>query len=116
MDERDELWELLGKAKEPAVSPFFSRNVLRAVREVPQRIGILAWLRQQWRYASITATALLVFGISIGHWNAEQRAAESDRMLLVQQVASNPDYEVINHLDELLAVQETSLWTDSSAE
>ena len=32
-DDNDKLWELLGKTRQPAVSPFFARNVLRAVRQ-----------------------------------------------------------------------------------
>ena len=32
-EEHDELWQLLGKANQPQPSPFFSRNVLRAIRE-----------------------------------------------------------------------------------
>ena len=32
-EEHDDLWQLLGKARTPSVSPFFSRNVVRAARE-----------------------------------------------------------------------------------
>ena len=32
-EEHDELWQLLGQARQPQVSPFFSRNVLRAIRK-----------------------------------------------------------------------------------
>ena len=38
-EERDDLWQLLGRAKETAVSPFFSRNVLRSIREEESRAG-----------------------------------------------------------------------------
>jgi len=32
--------------------------------------------------------------------------------VLAQQVSASPDYQVINHLDELLASEETSVWLD----
>jgi hypothetical protein len=47
-EEHDDLWELLGRARPVKASPMFSRNVLRAVRQVggrnPKR-GFLEWLR-----------------------------------------------------------------------
>ena len=47
-EEHDDLWHLLGKAKVPEVSPFFSRNVLRALRETaPENGGVLGWLRDR---------------------------------------------------------------------
>ena len=49
-EEHDDLWELLGKARETKVSPFFSRNVLRAIREEEQeKVGFFSWLRAHWK-------------------------------------------------------------------
>jgi hypothetical protein len=31
-----------------------------------------------------------------------------------RQIVGNPDYEVIKHLDELVADEESSLWLDDS--
>jgi hypothetical protein len=33
-------------------------------------------------------------------------------VVLAQQVSTGPDYQVINHLDELLASEETSVWLE----
>ena len=33
---------------------------------------------------------------------------------IAKQIVGNPDYEVINHLDELVADEESSLWLDDS--
>ena len=58
-EEHDDLWQLLGRAKAPAASPFFSRNVLRAIREEEQeRPGFFAWLRQHWQVTAISTCAL----------------------------------------------------------
>ena len=31
-DEQDQLWKLLGKAREPKASPFFANKVMHAIR------------------------------------------------------------------------------------
>ena len=106
-EEHDDLWELLGKAKAPQVSPFFSRNVLRALRqEAQQRPSFLAWLRHKWQVAAISTCALLAGGLVL-----RQRAGvEADFGLLAEQFASSPDYEVVSHLDELIDSEESSVW------
>ena len=110
-DEHDDLWRLLGKAKEPKVSPFFSRNVLRAIREHGQaQPAMLAWLRQRWRLATLGACALLF--VSVGVW--QQQSPQNDPMMrLAHQVSVSPDYQVIGHLDELLDTEENAVWLDA---
>jgi len=115
-DEQDDLWRLLGRAKAPTVSPFFARNVLRAIREEKQeKPGLLAWLAWlNWRWVTLCASAsvlLVVSGITFRHTTQPQQQADSV-MLLAQQVSTSPDYQVINHLDELLASEETSVWLE----
>lgn len=110
-DEHDDLWCLLGKAKAPKVSPFFSRNVLRAVREQEkERAGVLAWLRGRWRLATLAACASLL--VSVGVWH--QQSPQNDQMMrLAHQVSVSPDYQVIGHLDELLDTEENAVWLDT---
>ncbi len=113
-DEHDKLWEVLGRARKPVISPFFAANVLREIRQSGNAPAILEWLRERWRLSAAAVTALLVLGFAANHWREESRDAAHDSLLA--QVATNPDYDLINHLDELVAYQETSLWLDSSAE
>ena len=111
-DEQDDLWRLLGRAKAPSVSPFFSRNVLRAIREEKQeKPRLLAWFHWRWLALSASACVLLVAsGLALRH---PAPPAQADPvMVLAQQVSTSPDYQVINHLDELLASEETSIWLD----
>ena len=120
-DDNDKLWELLGKTRPPAVSPFFARNVLRAVRqEAEPRRGLFFRLasslrRWAWQYAlaGTCAVAALVAvhpSISFRHHHDVDVAAPS----IESQIVANPDYEVINHLDELVADEESSVWLDDS--
>ncbi|MEI9892380.1 MAG: hypothetical protein WDN28_00230 [Chthoniobacter sp.] len=111
-DEQDDLWRLLGHAKAPSVSPFFSRNVLRAIREEkPEKRSLFAWLH--WRWLSLAASACVLVvasGVALRH---PVPATQADSvMVLAQQVSTSPDYQVINHLDELLASEETSIWLE----
>ena len=114
-DENDKhLWQLLGKAKQPAVSPFFARNVLRAVREEQQKKRApFIWQRWSWRVALTSVMAVAVFSVTLPlHKGGKNKNGSQN--LLTQQVIEDPDYEVINHLDELLAYEENSIWLDDS--
>jgi hypothetical protein len=112
-DEQDDLWRLLGEAKAPSVSPFFSRNVLRAIREEKQeKPAVLAWFHWRWLTLGASICVLLVAtGVSLRH-PAQQPQSDSSVVMLAQQVSTSPDYQVINHLDELLASEETSIWLE----
>lgn len=111
-EERDDLWRLLGKAKQPVVSPFFARNIVREVRHRSQKsASVFTWLLRKWPLATIGATAAILITAS----SLYQRT-DPDVMRLAQQVTSETDYEVINHLDELLASEESSLWIDNPSQ
>ena len=117
-DEHDDLWRLLGKAKEPTVSPFFARNVLRAVREETQETsGFLCWLRgaKSWRRASLGALATLTLILGLRLPPARPGSQPVEQLPeLAQTESASPDYAVIGHLDELLACEENSVWLDNS--
>ncbi len=109
-DEHDDLWHLLGKARVPEVSPFFSRNVLRAVRaEAVEKSSVLGWLRRRWQVAAVGVCAVLVAGFVL---LPRPEPADQATMLLAREVAQSSDYQVISHLDELLASEESSVWLE----
>jgi hypothetical protein len=110
-EEHDDLWELLGRAKETKASPFFSRNVLRAIREEESsKVGWFNWLRTRWGLAALGAAALAVVAtVSI---LPEQRP--DPLIALASQVSASPDYQVISNLDELLDSERNSVWLDAS--
>jgi hypothetical protein len=118
-EEHDELWRLLGKAREPSVSPMFSRNVLREVRGLQQeRHGILHWLRSHWQIPAVAACSIavaLALNSETPEYAQQQPGTDTDRLLVMaERVSESPDYLVISHLDELMDAEQNSLWLDSN--
>jgi len=126
-DDNDKLWELLGKARPPAVSPFFARNVLRAIRQeedarppVAFPMGFLIRLtrslrRWAWQSALVATCAIAaVITIAPNTFVRHHHTGALRSSGIAQQIAGNPDYEVIQHLDELVADEESSVWLDDS--
>jgi len=112
-DEQDDLWELLGRSKAPAPSPFFSRNVLRAIREEGQeKPGFFLWLRMHWQAATVSACAALV-AVTFGLLQTVPHQPDPV-LMLAQQVSVSPDYQVISNLDELLDSERNSIWLEAS--
>ncbi len=111
-EEHDDLWDLLGKAKETKASPFFSRNVLRAIRESQgDQGGFFAWLRARWALTAISVSVLAAVAVV-----AVERSEQPDPlMVLANQVSASPDYQVITHLDELLDSEHNNVWLEASA-
>jgi hypothetical protein len=110
-EEQDDLWRLLGKAGSPSISPFFSRNVVRAARELKrEKTGMIAWMRSHWAVAAVGACAVLVSGFVL----IPRPAPQSEQInLLAKQFSTSPDYQVVNHLDELLDSEKDSVWLDN---
>jgi hypothetical protein len=113
-EEHDELWELMGRAKAPTPSPFFSRNVLRAIREEAQeKPGFLLWLRAHWQMAAAgTCAVALAAAFAVIQFAPKQQPDQA--LLLVQQVSNSPDLQVISNLDELLDSERNSVWLEAS--
>ena len=112
-EERDDLWELLGCARPVKIPPFFSRNVLRTLREEkPVPAGVWAWLVRRWPVVATAVCALVVAGVV---WMPRPQPADSLETL-AEHVTESPDYAVIGNLDELLASQESSAWLTYSVD
>lgn len=110
-DEHDDLWRLLGQARTQTPSTFFSRNVLRAIREErPVKTGVFAWLGRHWRFATLSTCAVIAAALVLtpGPERAEQSTA-----VLAESVAQSIDYQVINNLDELIAAEESLAWLEN---
>jgi len=69
-EEHDELWNLLGKARQPKASAFFAANVMRAVRAGAEpKPGFVAWLRAKWHVpvtAGVCASVLAILALRLG--------------------------------------------------
>lgn len=90
-DDDPHLWDLLGQAQKPESSPFFARNVVRAVRQAPpQEHSWVNWVG--WRRVvpaiSLVAAALLTFtGVQV--WHNRSAGPRDNRMLVAD--GSDPD-------------------------
>jgi hypothetical protein len=111
-DER--LWELLGRAPEVELSPFFARNVLRRIREQSSwSARARSWFSLR-RLLPISGFAVAVIGTYLFlHTPASRQdlTTEPDAIAKIDV----QDYEVVADLDDLLASDETSLWDDNSS-
>ena len=115
-DEHDDLWQLLGRARTPRVSPFFSRNVLRAIREEQPAAPWWTWLRLRWRAVSGTAvTAVLAVAFTLAMQTHRTQLANEAIDEAAGEVAGSPDFQVIDNLDTLLAWDDNDVWLDNSA-
>lgn len=116
-DEHDDLWELLGRARPVKASPFFSRNVLRTIRQSkPERErGFMEWLRAGWNWLSLTGAAAAVLLLAVGlrpHMLDSNSLASADSANF-EEVVRSPDFAVIANLDALVAIDDNDVWIES---
>ncbi len=107
-----ELWDLLGKADvPPMVSPFFARNVLRAIRQTSWRDRVAPWLSPR-RLIPAGAVAAALLAASVTWQKPVVPPTVEDWPAAIAQL-DELDFEVVADLDHLLALEEESLWTDA---
>ena len=115
-EENDQLWHLLGRARQPVVSPFFSRKVVREVRSLQEKRGtgsVVLWLLRYWQIPAMGALALAVAGGAMLH----HAPVRTSLLATIEATASAaPDLGVIGDLDELLDSEKNSVWLASDAE
>jgi hypothetical protein len=110
-DDDRHLWDLLGSAAQPEVSPFFARNVLRRVREdFDQERPSRVWL--SWRRLLPASGALAVITAFFIAYTSSFPPAPSAENDVVAKIDAQ-DYEVVADLDNLLASDESNLWEDN---
>ena len=110
-DEQDDLWKLLGKAREPKVSPFFAGKVLRAIREKSEPAGFFIWLRRKWLIPTAAAACALVavfIAMRPSVVPKNQQAAADPLSELAAYVEKSEDSA--ESLDTLLASEDHSIW------
>jgi hypothetical protein len=58
------LWDLLGRSKGPTPSPFFARNVVRAVRvETSEKHGLMAWFNLRRLVPAFSGAAIVAIAV-----------------------------------------------------
>ena len=107
--ERDQLWDLLGKAKVAEPSPFFTAKTVGAVRKLQadRRSFWANWAR--FGLPGALAGALAVF-FTVFSVRTEPKI-ETKPVVAAQTEPS--DLELIADLDSALSSEESSVWLDS---
>ena len=107
------LWDLLGRASRPEVSPFFARNVLRQIRSGEKGVPTEGWSWFSWRrlvpVGGLAVAAVAAFMV------LQQPVVEPEPDLppIVAEVEVQ-DYDEFFDLDDLLAADESSPWSEDS--
>lgn len=111
-EDDQELWDLLGKADAPALSPFFARNVVRQIRQEPDwRESVRCWLTPR-RLIPAAAVALAIVATTL----SIQPPQTSDDTVPETVAKLDPqDFEIVADLDDLIAMQEEGLWEDETS-
>jgi hypothetical protein len=119
-EDRDDLWELLGKAKQSAPAPLFSRNVLREIRQrQPEKAGVFSWWHKSWLPASVCTIAAVLLSVNAAHMFIHKPSAPlavAPPTDATAEPGKANDTEVVAHLDELVAYEENSVWLEDSSQ
>ena len=110
-DDDQELWDLLGRAAEPKISPYFALNVLREIRKASNWTTFRGWLnpRRLIPIAGMAGVMIAVFLVRLHTTVAPLADSLSDTRASVDAI----DYEVIADLDDLLASDDSNSLDDS---
>jgi hypothetical protein len=113
-EDDQQLWDLLGQAAEPRLSPFFARNVVRPIRQEPRWFERARSSLSVRRLVPASGLALVTIAAIIFVHNPSLR--QKSAVIEPDPVAEIDvqDYEVVADLDELLASDENNLWDDNS--
>ena len=112
-EEHDELWELLGKAREPKAAPFFAGKVLRAIHAEAAPVGFWAWLRGKW-LVPVAAGACAALALFFTIHQAGQTTVSPVNDPLAEMAAAVVDNdESVSALDALIAAEDHSIWLES---
>jgi len=111
-EDDQQLWDLLGRAAEPKLSPFFARNAVRAVRQHSHRGAWLRWFALRRLAPAAGIAAAVVATLLAVHRPAIHRSTEHAPDVIAR--IEPQDYDVVADLDELLVTDESNLWDDDT--
>jgi hypothetical protein len=112
-EDDQQLWDLLGEASEPKLSPFFARNVVRATRQRSHSFGwVLDWFSLRRLVPIAGLAAAVIAAVLTLHHSAIQKSSDGTPDVIAQ--IDPQDYDTIADLDELLVTDESSLWDDDT--
>jgi hypothetical protein len=110
-DDDQELWDLLGQAREPKISPFFARNVLREIRKSGDRTTSRGWLNLRRLIPAAGLAGALMAVVFLRMQTSVIPLAGPPSEIVAN--ADAQDYEVIADLDDLLASDDNNSLDES---
>jgi hypothetical protein len=110
-EEDEKLWDLLGRATEPApVSPFFARNVLRKVREAQGDSTPRRWYAR-WLVPAAGVAVVIIAGLALPTQIVRQNHSNprSDSVALTEAA----DSDLMADLDDLMGSDDSNALDES---
>jgi hypothetical protein len=112
-EDDQQLWDLLGQASEPKLSPFFARNLVRTVRQRSRGFQSLRRWLTPGKLVPVAGVAVACIAALLAlHRPGIQKSDALTRDVIAQ--IDPQDYDVIADLDELLVTDESNLWDDDT--
>jgi hypothetical protein len=105
-EDDQELWDLLGHAPEPKISPFFARNVLRETRRLTSWGSLRGWLNVR-RLVPATSLAVALIAVLLLRMQTPLVPVADPESDIFANVDPQ-DYEVVADLDDLVASDDNS--------
>jgi hypothetical protein len=111
-EEDEKLWDLLGRATEPApASPFFARNVLRKIREAGGESSPRGAWYLRWLVPAAGVAVVVIAGLALPSQIIKQQRADSRPEAVA--FAESQDSDLMTDLDDLMASDESSALDDA---
>jgi hypothetical protein len=109
-EDDEKLWDLLGQAAEPKISPFFARNVLRETRKSGGRVSPREWLTVR---RLVPAVSLVVALMAVAFLRMQTPVGPLADPTAEWSNANAQDYEVMADVEDLLASEDGNSLDDS---
>jgi hypothetical protein len=110
-EEDEKLWDLLGRATEPAaVSPFFARNVLRKIREAQGDSAPRRWYAR-WLVPAAGIAVVIIAGLALPTQIIRQNHPNPRTNSVA--VAEAADNDLMADLDDLMGSDDSNALDES---
>ena len=103
----EKLWDLLGHTREPQVSPFFARNVVRKIREAQGETPVRHWFSVRWLMpaAGVAVTVIAALLLRVQGPTQGPVGPQMDKVVLSEA----EDGDLIADVDDLMTDDDSFL-------